>query len=150
MKRYRFGSSPKRATVAGALAFSLMVAGACSLSTAPDEKPTKAVIEIDGSSPNPLKLIISTDFYEQFNTSTGAYTPILVSSDTVLITPPYDKTVAIGYSGSIYVELLQPELATATVHMKVDLDNGEGYEQNATLSDRAQLIYYFVFTSYTF
>jgi len=60
-----------------------------------------------------------------------------------------DYTVSLAPFGSIYVELYQPEVGTATVHMKVDLDNGEGYEQNATLSDRAKLIYYFVFTSFT-
>ena len=95
-------------------------------------------------------LILSTDFFEQLNTSSGVYTPILISSDTVLVTPPYNKTVNIAALGSIYVELYQPEVATATVHMKVDLDNGEGYEQNATLSDKAQLIYYFIFTNYSF
>ena len=108
------------------------------------------MINITGTTPNPLKLIISTDFFEQLNTGTGAYTPILVTSDTVLITPPYNNTLNISATGSIYVELYQPEVETATVNMKVDLDNGEGFEQNATLSDKAQLIYYFVFTNYTF
>ena len=149
MTRYRFGF-PSRRTAAAALACSLIVAGACSLGTSPDNKPTSAVINIEGTTPNPLKLILSTDFFEQLNTSSGVYTPILISSDTVLVTPPYNKTVNIAALGSIYVELYQPEVATATVHMKVDLDNGEGYEQNATLSDKAQLIYYFIFTNYSF
>lgn len=150
MTLYRFGFLSKRVATAAALALTLMVVGACSLSTSADNQPTSAVINITGTTPNPLKLIISTDFFEQLNTGTGAYTPILVTSDTVLITPPYNNTVNISATGSIYVELYQPEVEAATVNMKVDLDNGEGFEQNATLSDKAQLIYYFVFTSYTF
>lgn len=149
MTRFRFGFPSRRTAAAVTLTLSLVGAGACSLSTAPDTKPTEATILIEGTSPNALKLITSTNFYEQLNTGTGVYTPILVSSDTVLITPPYSNTLNIASTGSIYVELYQPAVETATVRMKVDLDNGEGYEQNATLADRAQLIYYFVFTGYT-
>jgi hypothetical protein len=150
MTRYRFEFPLKRVATVAALASSLIVAGACSLGTTPGNQPTRAEITIDGTTPNPLKLIISTDFFEQLNTSSGALTPILVKSDTVLITPPYSNTVDISTFGSIYVELLQPEVETASVHMKVDLDNGEGYEQNATLADRAQLIYYYIFTQYSY
>ena len=71
MKRYRFGCSTRRAAFGVTLAFSLMLVGACSLSTAPDNKPTRAVIEIDGTSPNALTLVISTDFFEQLNTGTN-------------------------------------------------------------------------------
>jgi hypothetical protein len=111
--------------------------------------PTSAVINIDGTTPNPLTLIVSTDFYEQVNLSTGQYTPILVTADTVPLTPPYNRTVDISALGNIYVEVYQPEVATASVHMKVDLNNGQGYDQSATMSDKAQLIYYFVFRNYS-
>ena len=150
MTRYRFEFHFGRAATAAALAFALMTGGACSLTSSPDSKPTTAEITIEGTTPNPLKLITSTDFFEQLNTDTGVLTPILVTSDTVLVTPPYNKTLSLGAFASVYVELLQPEVETATVYMKVDLDNGEGYEQNATLADGAQLIYYFVFTTYSY
>jgi len=147
MTRYRFEFLFRRAATA-ALTLSLMVAGACSLNTASGDMPTSAEINIEGSTPNPLQLIVSTDFFEQLNTGTGERRPILITSDTVLITLPYSRAVDIGLFGSVYVELYQPALETATVNMKVDLDNGEGYEQNATLADGAQLIYYFVFTEF--
>lgn len=108
------------------------------------------MISTEGSAPNALKLIISTDFFEQFNTSTREYIPVLVTSDTVEVSLPYNRTVNLGPLASVYVELLQPQVETATVRMRVDLDNGEGYDQRATLSNRASLIYYFVFTEYVF
>lgn len=120
----------------------------CSLGSAPDERPTRAEIRVEGTSPNPLKLITSIDFFEQFNTTTLEYTPVLVSSDTIEINLPYSTTVNLGTGGSVYAELLQPEAATASVRFRVDLDNGEGYDQSATLSDMAALIYYFVFTEF--
>jgi hypothetical protein len=149
MTRHWFEFGFRRTATAVALVSSLAVAGACSLSTTPDP-PTSAEIDVEGTSPNPLKLIVSQDFFEQLNTSTGARTPVLVTSDTVLITPPYHNTVNLSALGSIYVELYQPELGTATVHMTVDLDNGERYEQNATMSDKAQLIYYFIYSNYAY
>lgn len=148
MKRYRWESivrRPLRVTASGM--FVAVVAG-CSFSSGPDSKPSTAEIRIEGTSPNTLKLITSTDFYEQLNTGTGEYTPILVTSDTLEIELPYNATMGMGPLASIYVELLQPEVATASVRMRVDLDNGEGYDQSATLSDRAALIYYFIFTEY--
>ena len=150
MIRYPFALDWKGAATAATLTLSAVIAGACSFGTSPDNVPTSAVIDIQGSTPNPLELIVSTDFYEQLNTSTGERKPVLVTSDTVLITPPYHDTVDIAALGSVYVELYQPEVATASVHMMVDLDNGQHYEQNATLADKAQLIYYFVFTDYSF
>lgn len=150
MKGYQFGSRFGRVAAAATLAVALFGVGSCSLGTEPDSKPTSAKVNIEGTFPNPLTLVTSIDFYEQLNTETGVLTPILITSDTVLITSPYEDTIAMGALGSVYVELYQPEVETATVHMKVSLDNGEGYEQNATLADKAQLIYYFVFTNYSF
>lgn len=151
MTRYRFRFVFKRAATAAGLTLSLIVAGACSSNEGPDSKATRAEITIEGTTPNPLKLITSTDFYEQLNVDTGEYKAILITSDTVLVTTlPHTQTVDIGVFGSVYVELYQPEVGTATVHMKVDLDNGERYEQNATMADGAQLIYYFVYTAYSY
>jgi hypothetical protein len=148
MNRYRWESIVRRPL--GVTASCIMVAAAagCSFSSGPDNKPSTAEIRIEGTSPNTLKLITSTDFYEQLNTGTGEYTPILVTSDTLEIELPYNATMGMGPLSSIYVELLQPEVATASVRMRVDLDNGEGYDQSATLADQAALIYYFIFTEY--
>ena len=150
MKRYRLGFTFRRAARGGSLLVLLGIAAGCSLGSGPDDKPTSARIRVEGTSPNALKLITSTQFYEQFNTGTQEYIPVLLKSDTVEIQLPYDATMSTGAQFSIYVELLQPEVATATVRMRVDLDNGEGYNQNATLADRAALIYYYIYDELVF
>ncbi len=149
MMRSRFEFVVRRATVMVTFSFVLIMTGACSFNTAPDNKPASAKIAIEGTTPNPLTLILSSNFFEQINLSTGQRTPVLITSDTVSLTLPYSKTLDISAFGSVYVEVYQPEVATATVHMKVDLDTGPGYDQNATLADKAQLIYYYVFSDYS-
>ena len=150
MTRYRFGFFSARTAAAVATAVALVSTGACFLGTSPDNKPSSAVVDIQGSTPNPLLLVLSSDFVEQLNTGTGEYTATLRSSDTTFITPPYHQAVDISATGNIYVELYQPEVAEATVTMKVDIDNGQGYDRSATLADKAKLVYYFTFTNYTF
>jgi hypothetical protein len=46
----------------------------------------------------------------------------------------------------VYVELLYVPTSTASVTLRVNLDNGESFEQAATMSDDAQLIYYWVWS----
>jgi hypothetical protein len=48
------------------------------------------------------------------------------------------------------VELRNFEVAAATVHLRVELDNGEGDDRTATLSDNAALVYYFIYTDYSY
>ena len=138
----------RRAAMGAALLASSALAAGCDLSAAPDDKPTEALIRIEGSSPNPLKLITSTDFTEQFNTSSTEYTAVLFRSDTAEISLPYNATVNLGAPASVYVQLLQPGKGTASVRMRVELDNGEGYDRSANLTDNASLIYWFLFTNY--
>lgn len=145
MNRHPFGPRTRRVAGGGALLAALLLTGACDLTTGPDDQPTRAEITIEGTSPNPLKLITSLDFVETFNRTTLQYGAVLNKSDTVEITLPYSGTVQIGDLGSVYVELFQPQVPTASVRMRVNLDNGESYDQNATLSDKASLIYYFAY-----
>jgi len=122
-----------------------LVAGACDLTQGPDDKPTRAEIQVEGTAPNPLKLITSINFAETFDTRTLQYGAVLVESDTLEISLPYSGTVNLDALGSVYVEVLQPEEATATVRLRVNLDNGESSDQSGTLSNFASFIYYFAF-----
>ena len=143
MKRPDPPSSRLPLLVSAGLLSAILVAG-CGLDAGPDEKATQAEIRVEGEAPNPLLLITSRDFIEQFNTETLQYGALLLESDTLEVTLPFSATVPLDAFGSIYVELHQPAETTASVHIWVDLDNGEGYEQQATLTDRASLIYYFI------
>lgn len=148
MKRTGLAFRSGRAAADAAMLAGSLLAGGCDFSAAPDDKPTEAVIRIEGLTPNPLKLITSTDFTEQYNTVSMEYRAVLFKSDTLEIAPPYNATVDLGALGSVYVELRQPDKGTASVRMRVELDNGEGYDQSATLTDNSALIYWFLFTDY--
>ena len=133
--------------VPAVLAALLMGAG-CSFTSGPDDKPTSARVRIEGTGPA-LQLIVSTDFFEQVNLDTGERTPVTNRADTLALALPFDQTFDLGTSGSVYVKLNNPIVATATVRMRVNLDQGQSYDQSATLSDNAALIYYFTFDDYS-
>ena len=148
MRRVRRSSGSSGARAVAALA--LFVLSACSLTTEADETPRTARVRIEGTSPHPLMLITSKDLFEQQNPLTGAVNPVLNVADTLKITLPYDATLDISSTGSVYVELRNLLVPTASVHMRVDLDNGQGYDQRATLSDDAALIYYYIFNDWSY
>ncbi|MDP2958170.1 MAG: hypothetical protein Q8N53_17210 [Longimicrobiales bacterium] len=113
------------------------------------DKAGSARVRVEGTSPHALTLIIATDFHEQFNPLTNETTAIPNRADTTLITLPYDRTVDLKNFGSVYVELRNYKVPVASVRMRVDLDNGEEYDQEATLSDNAALIYYYLFSDFS-
>lgn len=143
-----------RARIAGrglALAVVAALTTSCSLTTSPPKKPTTAHIIIEGSTPAPLELVTSTDFYQTQNQTTLEVNEVYNKADTLGIgTLPYDATVDLTDLGSISVRLKNPVVATASVRMRVTLDNGQGYDQTATLSDGASLVYVYTYSELLF
>lgn len=122
----------------------LLGAAGCDVGTSIDDFPTSARVRVEGTAPDELKLIVSTVFIEQINLETGERSVLLIESDTSSLTLPHDETLDLSDTGSVYVELLYTPTSTAGVTLRVDLDNGERYAQEATMSAGAQLIYYWV------
>jgi len=123
----------------------ILVGGAaCSSGTAPEERPTEARIEVLGSAPSPLELVTVTEFFE--SVEEGEVVQIPIVSDTLAVTPPFERTVALTDLGSIVVELTNYEEEPATVELRVRLDNGaDPYSGSATMSEGGSLRYVFVF-----
>ncbi len=118
----------------------------CSFLTDPPEIPTMARIRVDGSSPHPLALIRSINFVEQVDLDTGQTRVLLMAADTSEVTLPFDESMAVAADGSVYVELLNREVAPASIRLRVDLSpGGESFDRSATMSDNASLVYYYVF-----
>ncbi len=136
-----------RSTV-GALA--LWIVSACSLGTDTVDRATSVRVQVQGTSPHPLILVTAKDLYEQYNLDTNERYAVTVSADTVLITLPYDQTVDISSTGGIYVEVRTQEADTATVRLRVELDNGQGSDRTATLLEDAALVYYFIFNDLSY
>lgn len=132
-----------------ALGAVVLMGAACSTSTSPDVKPTRADITVSGSSTVPLRLVVSTDFAETFNQVTGERAQILNSADTLTIeTLPYTRSVQLGDQGGVVVDLSNPSDVEATVRLRVSLDSGQKpYDQTATMSQGGALRYVFSYFS---
>jgi hypothetical protein len=130
------------------VAAAMLAAGGCSLSTS-GNMPTTASIVVDGSSPVPVQLIVSVDFYQVVDSS-GAISERYNSADTTSITFPYNESVDISSLGSISVRVRNPAPDTATVHLKVGLDNGQGFDHTSAIANGQQLSYVYVYVQSPF
>lgn len=137
----------KRVWGRGAVALLLStVAVACVNSTAPEERPTSAHIQVEGTAPGPLRLIVSTDFYQVQDAVTFEVREIVEVADTTLIDLPYEGTVDLGVGGSVLVDVANPDSVPANVRMRVDLDTGQAsYDRSATMSEGGALRYVYLF-----
>lgn len=129
-----------------ALLVTALSAGACSIGTDIDDIPTSARVRVEGTAPDEMRLILSTDFLEQINLDTGERSVSLLAADTLVLSLPYDETWPIGTFGSVYVEVYYAPTSTAAITLRVNLDNGESFERVATLSSGSSLVYYFVWS----
>ena len=103
---------------------------------------------MDGTTPVPLELVVSIDFYEVQDAVTLEVSQVIQSADTTLITPPYDQTVDLGVGGSVLVKLANHDVTPANVRLRVDLDTGQDpYDRSATMSEGGALRYVFLFLS---
>jgi hypothetical protein len=132
-------------------AAALIAVAGCSLTTGNSKQPTVAHIVVDGTAPSgSLELVVSTNFYEVQDTTTGAISQVFNSADTLSVDLPYDDHVQLGDPGMIAVHLKNVWASDVTVHMQVGLDNGQGYDHEATLPQGQELVYVYVFTPSVF
>lgn len=130
-------------------AVATLAISACSLSTGPGNAPTVAHIVIDGTAAGPLRLTVSTDFY-QTQSSNGNISEVYNSADSTDISIPYDDHVQLTSLGSIAVHLRYTGSGSATIHMQVGLDNGQGYDRQATISGDQDMSFVYVYNQPTF
>ena len=129
-----------------ALASGLVGVVAC-VSTDADVRPQNARVTVTGTSPTPLQLVTSTDFFEELIGEGTEIRAILVDADTTVVNPPFDQTFPLSSLGSVLVRLIQPDSTPSDVTMQVWLDGVLEYEQAATMSQGASIEYRFVFRS---
>jgi hypothetical protein len=101
-----------------------------------------AHIRVTGSSAVPLTLVLSNDFTATADNE-GGTTIAVISADTQVVQLPIDATYPLGSRLRILARLVNPDtVVTATIHMRVFLDDQEVYSQQADMLD-ASLEYYF-------
>lgn len=104
---------------------------------------------MDGEAGAELRLIVSTNFYEDVDDVSGQVYQVFNDADTVHVTTfPYEQTVALTTLGSVVVDLANLADAETTARLRVNLDGGQDpYDQSATMSRGGSLRYVFAFIS---
>jgi hypothetical protein len=97
----------------------------------------EARVIVEGSSAVPLRLITSTNFATSRDPDTGELVAAQVVGDTAHLTGlPFDRVFEIRGADRFLVRLINPDInVTATIHLRVHLDDREVYNQRATMRD---------------
>lgn len=108
----------------------------CSTTTSPEQRPGTASIRVTGSSTVPLRLIVSTEFFETFDPVDQVREQVFVTADTTIIDDlPYTGSVTLGTTSSIVVDVANLEEEPATVRVVVELDgNQPPFDREAVMS----------------
>lgn len=138
----------RRASTSLIVASALLVGAACSsiLDTSRGI-PERAEVTVTGTSPVPLRLLMSNRFTATLIPETGQWAVSLLSSDTATLTSlPATRSMPFNEYGVFFVRLIQSDIeATADVEMTVRIDGDQVYLQRATLTDAS--IEYLWFTN---
>lgn len=102
-------------------------------------------MEITGSSPEPLELVVSDNFERVANVDQGARYTVLVQADTSLVQPDFTKDYDIEGTHRFYVRLTNHSDEVAQVLLSVAFDGEVSYSQRANLSEGGALEFSEVF-----
>ena len=96
-----------------------------------------AHVLLSGTSPVPLLLITSTNFFATNDIETGQVVTTLLLSDTVVLeTPNVDRHFDIFGADRFLVRVVNPNAEeTAEIHLVVELDGRQVYNQRAMMRD---------------
>ena len=129
-----------------ALPILTLLATACSsvLDTTQDYADN-AILEVTGTSPVPLHVLSSTNWVYVTNPDNGEQIVSTTSVDTVSLQLPINRVVPLTNSLRIYFKVTNADVnQTATIRMRVLLDNKVMYDQAATMRD-ASLAFSFAY-----
>ena len=129
-----------------ALPILTLLASACSsvLDTTQDYADN-ATLEVTGTSPVPLQVVSSTNWVYVTNPENGEQTVSTTSADTVSLQLPINRVVPLTNSFRIYFNVTNADVnQTASIRMRVLLDNKVMFDQAATMRD-ASLAFSFAY-----
>lgn len=137
----------RRRLVVGLLTAVLPAAGlaSCNLLDDDQELPNIARVEITGSSPEPLELVVSDNFERVSDLEQGARYTVLVQSDTSFVQPDFAQEYDIEGTHRFYVRLTNHSFEVAQITLSVAFDGEVEYSQRASLSEGGALEFSEVF-----
>ncbi len=119
--------------------------GACNILDDDQDLPSVARVEITGSAPQPLELVVSDDFQRVADFDQGARYTVLVQADTSFVQPDFTEDYDIEASSRFFVRLTNHTSEVAQITLSVAFDGEVGYSQRANLSEGGALEFSEVF-----
>lgn len=130
---------PPRALCAAAALAAMVLSAACNLLDDDQEYPGVARVEITGTAPGPLELVVSDDFRRVADVDQGARYNVLVRADTSQVELDFVKEYDIELSRRFFVRLTNHAVEVASIRLTVAFDGAVGYSQAANLSESGAL-----------
>ena len=115
---------------ASLLLAALVVVSGCGLTD--NLSPSRARLTIDGDAGKQVRLIVSTEFVAAVNES-GITRVVIIKSDTVQATLPYQKEYNIAAQQRIFVETARSAEDLASLQMQVFVDSRKQFDQSGVL-----------------
>jgi hypothetical protein len=119
--------------LAAAIALSATATGCGVFSV--DEPGDSAAVTITGDGTVPLRLVLSNNFIQVFNSQSSEVTVSLLGSDTVEINDlPYSVNYGMGGNLRFFLRLINPDTIETNVRIQVRIDNVEPYDVTTSLT----------------
>lgn len=125
------------------LAAALILAG-CSLFDS--GQPERIRVQLEGSGGQAVRLVLSRDFILFPGEGGGGVSVQLTGADTLVVTPPFDRSFDLAPSYRFYTraEALEEDSPPTTLRLRVTVDGEERYNQSRSVpADFLQFIYVF-------
>ncbi len=130
--------------MAGVTAIAAAVAS-CGLLDDDQALPEVARVEIAGTAPVPLEVIVSDDFVRVNDFNQGIRYTTLTSADTLLVQPDFVRDYDISVTRRFLVRVANHAAEAASITLVVSFDGVEEYRQGATLAEGGSLEFSEVF-----
>jgi len=121
----------------GALLLAMALAGCSSILDSSGIYPDEAKVTVSGSTPVPIRIITSNNFVGVWNPEAVKWDVTFNAADTAIVTTlPFNRTTPLRDTGVFFVRVTNPDLdATASIDLRVQIDDNDAYRQEATLRD---------------
>lgn len=127
------------AGLAAAPAAVAVALASCDLLDDSQNLPDVARVEITGTSPEALELVVSDDFERVSDLDQGARYTVLVQADTAFVRPDFFRDYDIKTTHRFLVRLTNYSIEVAEITLSVAFDGEVGYSQRAKLSEGGAL-----------
>jgi hypothetical protein len=108
-----------------------------SLLEADNRRIDEARVTVTGTTPVPMKLIVSSLFDASRNPATGEVFVNFLESDTLTVVPPFEQKITFTAPSDRFVARLMnaDSTSTADIEMRVYIDGKEDFRQKATMKN---------------